>query len=237
MKDNEITMTEEQREQALVRAFRRQRDYIEQCKVFRLMGYSVEDTHEAMVALHYPDADPQKTEFVCVWIDEHKNLTLDEMNAAMWKFLWEMEPPEIPKTEEGNEDAESEQKKRLPIEEYACRVVFLNLLTDRIEYLRSLMRGGYAFEDGWKETWVNCGYEPHYIMTLRAVIEEHPGEKSRELAQIAYKILYKEELRTFDGESGFLYCCDRIDLEGMMKASRERLREALGRKVGYEYDE
>jgi hypothetical protein len=221
----EAMMTEEEREAMTRQQYLHQLDMLRTVNTFLLMGYGkdIKGIYEGMRALHYICSEDQ-IDFYCEFIGTHKGETIQEINDALWRFLWETEPPEIP---EEKEPEKPKQNKKKSIEEYAVWVVFNNLLIDRIAYLKSLMKGGYTFGEGWKEHWVNCGYDPYYIQTLRGIIEDNPNATTREQAQEAYRILYQEKPH----EPPYLYTCDRIDIEAVMRASRERTREILGKKM------
>ncbi len=225
----ENMMTEEEREAMNRQQYLHQLDMLRTVNTFLLMGYEkdVKGIYEGMRAMHYICSEDQVA-FYCEFINNHKLQSIDKTNDALWRFLWETEPPEV---EEEKEPEKPKQNKKKSIEEYAVWVVFNNLLIDRIAYLKSLMSNGYTFGEGWKEHWVNCGYDPHYIQTLRGIIEDMPEATTREQAQEAYRILYQEKPH----EPPFLYTCDRIDIEGIMKESRRRTREILGKKIGEDW--
>lgn len=230
----EAMMTEEEREQMTRQQYLHQLDMLRTINTFLLMGYGsdVKGIYEGMRALHYIVSEDQVA-FYCEFIGAHNNTggeTIQEINDALWKFLWEMDPPEV---EKETEEEKPKQNKKKSIEEYALWVVFNNLLIDRIAYLKSLMNNGYTFGEGWKEHWVNCGYDPYYIQTLRGIIEDYPNATTREQAQEAYRILYQEKPH----EPPYLYTCDRIDIEGIMKESRRRTREVLGKEIGEDWDD
>lgn len=227
VEEYEKQMTEEEREQMTRQQYLHQLDILRSVNTFLLMGYGkdIKGIYEGMRALHYICSEDQVA-FYCEFINSHNRdgETIREINDALWKFLWETEVPEIP---DEKEPEKPKQNKEKSIEEYAVWVVFNNLLIDRIAYLKSLMKNGYEFGEGWKEHWVACGYDPHYIQTLRGIIEDNPNATTREQAQEAYRILYQEKPH----EPPYLYTCDRIDIEGIMMESRKRTRELLGKKI------
>lgn len=222
----EATMTEEEREAMTVQQYQHQLDILRTVNTFLLMGYGsdIKGIYEGVRALHYICSEDQIA-FYCEFINSHNNTgeTIREINDALWRFLWETEPPSV----EEEKPVKEPEKKKKPIEEYAVWVVFNNLLIDRIAYLKSLMKNGYEFGEGWKEHWVACGYDPYYIQTLRGIIENNPNATTREQAQEAYGILYQEKPH----EPPYLYTCDRIDIEGIMMESRKRTREVLGKQI------
>lgn len=228
LRNYENMMTEEEREAMYLQQYQHQLDMLRCVNTFLLMGYEkdVKGIYEGMKAMHYAVSEDQLS-FYCEYIESHSG-TIKEINDDLWRFLWETEPPEIP---EETEPEKPKQNKKKSIEEYAVWVVFNNLLIDRIAYLKSLMNNGYTFGEGWKEHWVNCGYDPYYIQTLRGIIEDMPNATTREQAQEAYRILYQEKPH----EPPYLYTCDRIDIEGIMMESRRRTREVLGKEIGEDW--
>lgn len=209
-------LTEEERIEQIKQQHAYQLNVLEHVRTFMLMGYDTPDIYEALRSLRFTVSEDQ-LQFYRDFINDRRTKSIREINDELFKFLWEIEPPET--AEEGKEDTEQTQEQ--PLEQYAMRVVFLNLLTDRIDFIASVLRQGKELD---KVAMVNLGYEPYYVETLMNIIEKNPEKTSREMAGEAYRILYQEAKHA----EPFMYCVDRMDIAGMLMASRERIEIALG---------
>ena len=210
-------LTEEEREEQIRQQHEYQLNVLEHVRTFMLMGYNTPDIYEALRALRFTVSEDQ-IEFYGDWINDRRMKNIREINDELFRFLWEEDPPKQ-EPEEGKEDTTETQKQ--PVEQYAMRVVFLNLLTDRIDFIASVLRRGKELD---KMAMVNLGYEPYYVETLVNIIEKNPEQTSREMAGEAYRVLYQAAEHT----EPFMYCVDRMDIAGMLMASRERTEIALG---------
>ena len=209
-------LTEEEREKQIKQQHEYQLNLLEHVRTFMLMGYDTKDTYEALRALRFTVSEDQ-IGFYRDWINDRRMKNIREINDELFRFLWEEDPPVT--ASEGKEDTTETQKQS--IEQYAMRVVFLNLLTDRIDFIASVLRRGKELD---KVAMVNLGYEPYYVEILVNIIEKNPEATSREMAGEAYRILYQEA----EHAEPFMYCVDRMDIAGMLMASRERVEIALG---------
>ena len=150
-------MTEEEREERIRQEYKYQQDLLELVRTFMLMGYSWSDIFEAVKSLHYAVAKEQ-IDFYCGYIEERKLKTIQEINAELFKFLWELDPPEMPEPESKAE----KQYQKEAVSSYMCRIVVLNLLKDRIEYLQSVLSAGcFKMTD-----FINVGYDTKYVETM-----------------------------------------------------------------------
>lgn len=213
----ETEMTEEEREQQVKQQHEYQLNLLEHVRTFMLMGYDTKDIYEALRALHFTVSEDQ-LQFYRDWINDRRTRSIKEINDELFQFLYEIEPP---KHEPEGEKEDTTETQKQPVEQYAMRVVFLNLLTDRIDFIASILRRGKELD---RMAMVNLGYEPYYVETLVNIIEKNPEKTSREMAGEAYRILYQET----EHEESFMYCVDRMDIAGMLMASRERTEIALG---------
>ena len=202
-------LTEEERQERIRQRYRSQLKTIETVRAFMLMGYSQKDIYDAMRSLHFIISEDQ-IEFYCNFIEGHTGQTIQEINDDLWRFLWEIEPPALPEPEPKPKKPDT----RKPVEEYLCRIVILNLLKDRVEYLISVLNAG-CFE---MVHFINAGYDTHYVETMKTIIEKNPEMHSRDVAKEVYRILYQDEKH----EDGVLFSIDKIDFIGMFEACREK---------------
>lgn len=212
----ENMMTEEEREQMMVQQFRHQLDMLTCINTFLLMGYDkdIRGIYESMRALHYAVSEDQIS-FYCEYIESHKGESIKEINESLWRFLWETDPPELPEPEE-----ESEEKpyRNRSVQSYMCRIVVLNLLVDRIDYLRSVLKAN-RFDI---VHFINAGYDTCYVETMKQVIEDNPEMHSRDIARRVYKILYRDAKHM----EGFIYSIDKLDFWNMIHTCREKWQTA-----------
>ncbi len=218
VEEYENDMTEEERDAMMVQQFRHQLDMLTCINTFLLMGYDkdVRGIYESMRALHYAVSEDQIS-FYCNYIESRKDKheTIQETNEALWRFLWETDPPEMPVEEEESKEILYRNRS---VQSYMCRIVVLNLLVDRIDYLRSVLKAG-RFE---MVHFINAGYDTCYVETMKQVIEENPKMHSREIARRVYKILYHDALHMV----GFFYSIDKLDFWGMIHACRDKWQTA-----------
>ncbi|MBQ8803235.1 MAG: hypothetical protein IJZ53_06365 [Tyzzerella sp.] len=213
----EAMMTEEEREQMTRQQYLHQLDMLRTVNTFLLMGYGkdIKGIYEGMKALHYICSEDQ-IDFYCEFIGTHKGETIQEINDALWRFLWETEPPEIPEPEE-EESGEKPYRKK-SIQSYMCRIVVLNLLVDRIDYLRSVMKAN-RFE---MTHFINAGYDACYVKTMKRVIEENLEMHSRDIARRVYRLLYQDAKHM----DGFIYSIDKLDFWDMIHTCRDKWQTA-----------
>lgn len=202
-------MSEEEKDERIRQEYKYQQNLLELVRTFMLMGYSRSDIFEAVKSLKYEVSETQ-IDFYCEFISDRKDKkTIQEINAELFRFLWEIEPPKLP------EDPEPEKPEtRKPVESYLCRIVILNLLKDRVEYLISVLNAGH-FE---MTHFINAGYDTHYVETMKTIIEKNPEMHSRDIAKEVYRILYQEEKH----KEGVLFSIDKIDFVGMFEACRDK---------------
>lgn len=200
-------MTEEEREERIRQEYKYQQDLLELCKTFLLMGYERSDIFEALKSLKYEVAETQ-VDFYCEYITDRPQETIQEINANLWKFLWEIEPPEMPEPEPKPEKQYQEEA----VSSYMCRIVVLNLLVDRIDYLKSVLKAGcFKMAD-----FISVGYDACYVQTMKTAIEENPGKHSRDIAKEVYRILYQEAKHM----EGYIYSIDKRDFWSMIEVCR-----------------
>ncbi len=208
-KEIEPMLTEEERLERQRQEFKYQQNLLELCRTFMLMGYSQNDTFEAVRALHYEVSETQIA-FYCDYINDRKGkLTIREINEELWKFLWEIEPPPMP------QEPEPKQEKTYPkeaVSSYMCQIVVLNLLIDRIDYLRSVLNA-----ECFKMThFIDAGYDTKYVETMKRVIEENPEMHTRDIARRVYHELYIDAKHM----CGFFYSIDKRDFWSLRDTCR-----------------
>lgn len=207
-------LTEEERQERVQQKFKYQQDLLELVRTFMLMGYEKSDIFSALRSLRYEVAETQ-IEFYCEYINDRKDkLTIREINEELWKFLWEIDPPEIPEPEPKPE----KQYPKEAVSSYMCRIVVLNLLVDRIDYLKSVLRAN-CFE---MTHFISAGYDACYVETMKKAIEDSPERHSRDIAKQVYQELYVDAKHM----DGFIYSIDKLDFWGMIHASRDKWQNA-----------
>lgn len=207
-------MTEAEREERIRQEYKYQQDLLELVRTFLLMGYERADIFEALRSLKYEVAETQ-IDFYCEYISDRKMKTIQEINAELFHFLWEIEPPELPEPEPKQE----KQYQKEAVSSYMCRIVVLNLLVDRIDYLKSVLNAGcFKMTD-----FISVGYDACYVETMKRAIEENTGEHSRDVAKEVYKILYQEAKHM----EGYIYSIDKRDFWTMLETCK---REWKNRK-------
>lgn len=213
----ERNMTEEEREQVVRQQYLHQLDMLRSVNTFLLMGYGsdIKGIYEGMRAMHYICSEDQ-IQFYCDFINSHKMQSISETNDALWQFLWEMPTPILPEPEPKPE----KQYPKEAVSSYMCRIVVLNLLVDRIDYLKSVLNAG-CFD---MCHFINAGYDACYVETMKKAIEEDPKKHSRNIAQQVYQELYVEAKHM----EGFIYSIDKLDFWDMIHTCREKWQE--GRK-------
>lgn len=224
VEEYEREMSEEEREAMYRQQYLHQLDMLRSVNTFLLMGYGsdIKGIYEGMRAMHYIVSEDQ-IGFYCEYIESHSG-TITEINDSLWTFLWDIPVPELPEPEE--KESEEKPYRKKSIQSYMCRIVVLNLLVDRIDYLKSVLKAN-RFE---MTHFINAGYDTCYVETMKQVIEENPEAHSRDIARRVYRILYQEAKHM----EGFIYSIDKLDFWGMIHACREKWQE--GRKQ-YEEEE
>ncbi len=210
-KIEEHMLTEEERLEHQRQEFKYQQNLLELCRTFMLMGYEKSDIFEAIKALRYEVSETQ-IEFYCDYINDRKDTkTIQEINADLWRFLWELEPPEMP-AEPEQEPKQEEKYPREAVSSYMCQIVVLNLLIDRIDYLRSVLNAGcFKMTD-----FIDVGYDTKYVETMKKVIEENPQMHTRDIARRVYHTLYVDAKHM----CGFFYSIDKRDFWDLRDACR-----------------
>lgn len=217
VEEYENSMTEEEREAMYRQQFQHQLDMLRSVNTFLLMGYGddIRGIYESMRALHFAVSEDQ-IQFYCNYINDHKWQSIQEINENLWRFLWEMDPPELPEPEE--EESEEKPYRKKSIQSYMCRIVVLNLLVDRIDYLRSVLKAN-RFE---MTHFINAGYDACYVKTMKRVIEENLEVHSRDIARRVYRLLYQDAKHM----DGFIYSIDKLDFWDMIHTCRDKWQTA-----------
>lgn len=208
-------LTEEERQERILQQYEYQLNLLEHVRTFMLMGYETPDIYEVLKSLRFT-VSREQIDFFCEYINDRKKQTIQEINAELFKFLYEIDPPEMWKPE-----PESEPKKQFEkeaVSSYMCRIVVLNLLVDRIDYLKSVLKAG-GFD---MVHFINAGYDTCYVETMKQVIEENPKMHSRDIARRVYKILYRDAKHM----EGFIYSIDKLDFWDMIHTCREKWQTA-----------
>lgn len=217
-------MTEEERLERQRQEFKYQQNLLELCRTFQLMGYEKSDIFEGLRSLRFEVSEDQ-TDFYCNFIEEHKSQSIREINADLWRFLWEIEPPEMPV------EPEQEEKPypREAVSSYMCQIVVLNLLIDRIDYLRSVLNAGC-----FKMThFIDVGYDTKYVETMKRIIEENPEMHTRDIARRVYHELYVVAKHM----CGFFYSIDKRDFWSLRDTCRREWKNRAKLIRGGQRDE
>lgn len=223
-KEIEPMLTEEERLERQRQEFKHQQNLLELCRTFMLMGYEKKDIFESIKALKYTVAQEQ-IDFYCEYINDRKLKTIQEINEELWKFLWELEPPEMP------EESEPEEKPypKEAVSSYMCQIVVLNLLIDRIDYLRSVLNAGcFKMTD-----FIDVGYDTKYVETMKKVIEENPQMHTRDIARRVYHTLYIDAKHM----CGYFYSIDKRDFWNLRDTCRREWKNRTKLIKGGQRDE
>lgn len=220
----EPMLTEEERLERQRQEFKYQQNLLELCRTFQLMGYEKKDIFESIKALRYEVSETQ-IEFYCDYINDRKLKSTQDINRDLWHFLWELDPPPMP-------EPEPKQEKKYPkeaVSSYMCQIVVLNLLIDRIDYLRSVLNAGC-----FKMThFIDAGYDTKYVETMKRVIEENPEMHTRDIARRVYHELYIDAKHM----CGFFYSIDKRDFWSLRDTCRREWKNRTKLIKGGQRDE